>query len=778
MVVKIKAQSREKMHPTEKMHFTFADTIAGYVTRAEASSPAPLSPTPAPTGSKKTFHLKTSDGKEFQVKLTNTTYAELIRNLDEPFQDPGASLESLITPGRYLFAYGIFYPEAGAGEIQNYTFEAKHIVLVGRNANEYRFEAQDWWIRQIRSLAEFYFNAQFPDGNIDYRTYRTNLTLEGQKIESTRQETDTISRMIYGFATAYLLTGEDRYLEAAEKGTEYLREHMRAVDESENIAYWYHAMDVRGGRERKILASQFGDDYDAIPAYEQIYALAGPVQTYRMTGDPRILRDAEMTINLFNKFFLDREKGGYFSHIDPVTFDPRAESLGQDRARKNWNSVGDHAPAYLINLWLATGEDKYADFLVSTADTITEHFQDYEHSPFVQERFHEDWSHDTTWGWQQNRAVVGHNLKIAWNLMRIHHLRPNERFTAMAKKIAEIMPTVGMDRQRAGWYDVMERIRGEGEEWYRYVWHDRKAWWQQEQAILAYLILHGSLKDPEYRRLARESAAFYNAFFPDHDNGGVYFNVLATGVPFLTGTERLKGSHSMSGYHSFELCYLAAVYTNLLIMKQPMDLYFKPRLGAFKDNTLRVQPDILPPGSVRLEAVWINGEPYSDFDPVTMTVKLPSMQARHWLQQRPLWAGDPSLAPTAERELKVRVRLTPTGLLFDAALDIDNGVAQLTLYGNLNDAAEPVFKAQLDKIVAAQPQRVVFRMENLDAMSKESARALGFVCAQLPFKDALDENIYVVGANTQVEEILRSAQVWEELNVIETYDATKLEKSS
>jgi len=27
--------------------------------------------------------------------------------------------------------------------------------------------------------------------------------------------------------------------------------------------------------------------------------------------------------------------------------------------------------------------------------------------------FFDDWSKDQTWGWQQNRAVVGHNLKIA-----------------------------------------------------------------------------------------------------------------------------------------------------------------------------------------------------------------------------------------------------------------------------------------------------------------------------------------------------------------------------
>ena len=152
------------------------------------------------------------------------------------------------------------------------------------------------------------------------------------------------------------MTGEDRFLEVAEKGTEYLRDHMRTVDAAEGIAYWVHGVDTAGGKEKKILASEFGDDYDAIPAYEQIYALAGPTQTFRVTGDPRIQNDIELTHELFNRFFLDRDGEGFFSHIDPITFDPRSESLGVNQARKNWNSVGDHAPAFLINAWLATGE--------------------------------------------------------------------------------------------------------------------------------------------------------------------------------------------------------------------------------------------------------------------------------------------------------------------------------------------------------------------------------------------------------------------------------------
>lgn len=749
--------AKSKVMDPETMHFTFSDTLAGYVTSMDKSTHI--------------FGLKTSDGREFQIKLVDGTYAEIMRNLDEPFQGVGGLLEEVITPGKYLFVYFIAYHEAG-----NFVFEAKRIILMGQKSDEYRFEEPDWWIKQIGSLARFYMNAQFPDGVIDYRNYRTHLTVEGHKIKSTCQETDTISRMVYGFATAYLLTGEDHYLEAAEKGTEYLREHMRVIDENEDIVYWYHGMDVWNGHERKIYASLFGDDYDAIPAYEQIYALAGPIQTYRVTGDPRILRDAQMTINLFNKFFLDREQGGYFSHIDPITFNPRAESLGPDRARKNWNSVGDHAPAYLINLWLATGDQQYLDFLTYTADTIAKHFPDYEHSPFVQERYLEDWSPDTTWGWQQNRAVVGHNLKIAWNLMRIHHAQPNDEYLALAKKIAAITPAVGMDRQRGGWYDVVERLQSNNEEWHRFVWHDRKAWWQQEQAILAYLILSGSLQETEYQRLARESAAFYNAFFPDHDNGGVYFNVMASGIPYLVGTERLKGSHSMSGYHSFELCYLAAVYTNLLITKQPMNFYFKPQPDAFKDNILRVQPDILPPGSVQLEQVWINDEPYDNFDPVAMTITLPDMPVRQLFHSRPSWVGGlgPETAVSSPRELKIRARVIPANLAFDAVLDIVDNVAQLVLTGKLDDTASPVFQAQLDKIIAAQPKRIILRLERLETMSKQAARALSFMNSKL----ALQQEIYVVGANMEVKNTLERAQLWNELSTLETYDKKLIESGS
>ncbi|MGV3518866.1 STAS domain-containing protein [Luteitalea sp.] len=698
----------------DPMHFTFSDLVMGYVTAFEWER-------------KDYFTLTTTDGREFEVKLGDNCYAEIIRNLGEGFISTD-QVQNMLQEGRFCFVYGVFYPEGGVTR-----FEAKHLVFAGRTEDEFVFERQDWWIQQIRQLGDFYVDAEFGDGDIDFRRYRTQLTADGRTTGDYRQETDTVSRLVHGFASAYLLTGKDRYLEAADAGTAYLRDHFRCKDASDDTCYWYHAIDVVGDHERKIFASEFGDDFDAIPAYEQIYALAGPTQTFRVTGDTRIATDIQMTINMFQKYFLDAKLGGYWSHIDPITFDGTAESLDRNRGRKNWNSVGDHAPAYLINAVLATDKPEWKAMLEYCADTITAHFPDYEHSPFVNEKFHADWSHDQTWGWQQNRAVVGHNLKIAWNLSRIRAMVDKPEYRAFATRIAELMPEHGMDKQRGGWYDVVARTMGEGEEWHRFAWHDRKAWWQQEQGILAYLIMFGLDKKPEHLRLARESTAFYNAWFLDHDAGGIYFNVLANGTPYLMGNERLKGSHSMAGYHSFELCYLAAVYTNLLITKQPLDLHFKPRPDA--DRTLRVAPDLLPAGSVRLESVSIDGKPYADFDADALTVQLPA----------------------SDVALRVQVRLVPAEGMEHFGITVSGD--RMTLSGDLDDRAAPYFRVKLANLIAANPKGVTLDMQDLTVLSKAALRALAFERGKL----ATDATCTIEGASEAIRSLIDAEELGEEV---------------
>lgn len=714
------------------LDFTFSDLVAGYVISADPHAGR--------------FTMNTSDGRPFVVRLTPTTTAEMLRNLGDAYIDATTQLPAMLEHGRLLHVYGVFYPgdtEAGT------TFEAKHVLLFGRTADEFRFESPSWWGQQVRRLADFYLDSEFGIGStaFDYRTYRTALTMEGAKAAGGRQETDTISRLVYGLATAYLMSGNRRYLDGAVAGAAYLVEHLCFVDRAEQVAYWYHALELRpDGTQRKIFASESGDDLDAIPCYEQIYALAGITQVFRITGDPALREIIDMTINMFHRYFEDRTRyadgtprRGYYSHIDPVTFDPLSPALDVDghtnRDRKNWNSVGDHIPAYLINLFLATGEQRYADELESLGDQIAEHFPDYESSPFVQEKFFGDWSPDRHYGQQQDRAIVGHNLKIAWNLTRINNLRPKAAYVSLAKRIAELMPCVGMDAQRGGWYDMVERHIGPGERFHRLVWHDRKAWWQQEQGILAYQILDAVFDQPGYAKYARESAAFYNGWMLDTQAGGVYFNVLANGNPFLLGGERSKGSHAMAMYHSAELGYLAAIYSGLESRRQPIDLFFTPRPGAF-GGVLRVAPDLLPPRTVKLMQVWVDGHEHADFDADALTVTLPHS--------------------TDSQE--VRVRLVPAACTFTAdTRDTSGGVARITLAGSLSAQRVGVLRDELEPALDGGATTVVLEAGDLVYLDPEAVRYLALT------KQHRDFRLAVTGAVGQVADELAGSELDQEL---------------
>jgi anti-anti-sigma factor len=247
------------------------------------------------------------------------------------------------------------------------------------------------------------------------------------------------------------------------------------------------------------------------------------------------------------------------------------------------------------------------------------------------------------------------------------------------------------------------------------------------------------LGKPEYLKYARESSAFYNAFFLDHDSGAVYFNVLANGLPYLLGTERNKGSHSMSGYHSFELCYLASVYTNLLITKQPMDFYFKPLPGSLRDGVLHVAPDLLPPGSIEITKVTVDGMPHTEFDAQRLTVVLPKSQKR----------------------VTVKVRLAPTSGQdhFSASVEVDRGTTRLALTGELDHRALPELADELKKVVASAAEEVLVDMSNLRTIDDAALRAMVFAKQKLPS----DVTFRIFGASDTIRDRILTANMAEEV---------------
>ncbi|GAA4672867.1 hypothetical protein Prum_076490 [Phytohabitans rumicis] len=613
------------------------------------------------------FTIACRSGDVVEVFVGPTTTFEVLSNVDGvsrdrtpgPAPDPDGgdpvrdSIRRYVAVDNLVFVRGIHQEHQGRGR-----YDGRIVYLLQSSpGGAYVFEEPTWWLTQISRLADRWLDQLF-DARRDYsledfaKFYRTNLNIVGRPTDDTVQECATLSRLIYGLSSAYLLTGAERYFLAARAAVAYQRQAFRTLSSDGRHCFWAHGRRATADGERLLMASEFPDDAGAIPLYEQIYALAGLGQYYRITGDWEVLADIRRTLNTFRDFYRDDEAarerglpgyGGYFSHLDDVTFRPDSAALGPNQSRKNWNSIGDHLPAYLVNLVLAVeplprGEARSAferlqndaiELLDETVALIVEKFPD-DHSDYVNERFHADWTPDHEYGWQQNRAIVGHNLKIAWNLTRcMFYLQGREqrlhdrgqhaeadqqkqmaaRCLHLARRLADRMAEAAVDPVRGGVFDAVERMPDNGMP-IQFAWGVTKDFWQQEQGILAYLLLYGATRDERYLNLARECMAFWNLFFLDRDRQGIFFRTTESGLPVLQGVYGQKGSHSVAGYHSFELNYLAHLYVRAFV--EPDDqhrrfcLYFRVQ-GDGEQRTINVLPDFMPPNRVEILRVSANG---------------------------------------------------------------------------------------------------------------------------------------------------------------------------
>ena len=440
------------------------------------------------------FTIRTRGGDVVKATISETTYFAALQNLDrldrdripDPAIDPiqkdtsplAEKLKKYVVPGRLIAAEGIYQAHGGRE-----WFDAKAVHVLYSHLNMLMFEHTHWWITQIAAMGDKWLNDLFHDKRnyqIDdfVALYQTNLNILGLPSDDNIQEMATLSRLIYGLSSAYLMTGDIRFYLAAKAGVEFQRDAFRSLSADGRFCFWAYGRRRGKYGTKLIIPSENPDDLGTIPLYEQIYALAGMTQFYRISADWEVLHDIRRTIASFNQFYRDPQDGSYFSHIDYATFSPHSPSLGPNRSRKNWNSIGDHLPAYLINLVLTLDplpigrEDDLREFrdlcikmVETTSSLIADKFLDENADiPYVNERFDANWKPDHSWGWQQNRAVVGHNLKIAWNLTRVANFYRSKGQDAQAEKLMKVanrlgtsIGKVGIDQFRSGCFDAVER---------------------------------------------------------------------------------------------------------------------------------------------------------------------------------------------------------------------------------------------------------------------------------------------------------------------------------
>lgn len=645
------------------------------------------------------FSVRCQSNDIFTAYVTRQTSFQVLSNLDGLSNDrvsnppdfdnsspnPRQLIMKYVNETELVMVQGVFHINGDKTR-----FDARTVFLLASAKDRYLFEETHWWLTQTARLADQWLDSFFGDKRtyaIDdwVALYRTNLNILGLPSDDNVQECAVLSRLIYGLSAAYLIVGDDRYRQAASAAVRFQRDAFRSLSNDYKYCFWaYGRRRGRYGTEL-LIPSQSGDDTGSIPLYEQIYALAGLANYYRISLDWEVLEDIRRTLATFNAFYLDHKRegdgedsvftgaDGYFSHIDYATMRPDRNANPANNLKKNWNSVGDHIPAYLVNLLIALDplppdarEDLHEtrqtaqELLERVTTLILDKFPDKNPAiPYVNERFLANWEPDHGYSWQQNRAIIGHNFKIAWNLTRVANYyealaantgrligqsgmagQQGERYKALAarcmkqaEQLCRAMTELGVDQVRGGCFDAVEREPYTGESKVgpampvEFTWLNTKDFWQQEQAILAYLVLFGHTRDPFYLENARRMEAFWNIAFLDREHRGMYFRVSENGLPIVQGGYEVRGGHSdASGYHCFELNYLAHIYNRAYVAPtndtDPVfSMYFRPDEEC-RLNSLNVLPDFVPPGSVQIEQVIVNGRPRAHADPNYFQIEL------------------------------------------------------------------------------------------------------------------------------------------------------------
>ena len=709
------------------------ETFVGEITKVETHS----------------FSFRLLSGDEVTAFAGTETFYQVLSNLDNlgrdrvesPERKPDESdvmfnLRKYVWPGLMACVQGVALFN---GDTQR--LDARSVTLMHSLPGRFGWEDTHWWLSQVTTMCNQWLDSAFGnkrtftvDDFMEY--YRTNLSILGTDTADNIQECATLSRFLYGLSSAYLLTGIDRFYSAAQAAAKYLYDTFH--DSSHDTTYCFWKFGRRSSPfNQDITASQNKDDAGSLALYEQIYALSGLAQYYRISQDRKVRDYIQRTIAGFQDFYHDTwrdqdtgftGKGGYFSHLDPITRRPDTSTLGNNRMKKNWNSVGDHIPAYMINLLLAIDPlpEKNSNWeklratcwsiLDECVDIILERFPDRNGgaarrddgtlnmdnitNPYVNERFTADWKPDHDWSWQQNRAICGHNLKIAWNLTRCGHyfayrqsILARDRYAVEADKygrrsqdcyqyaefLGRQMANLGVDLARGGLFDAVERKPSNNMP-VEFVWGTTKDFWQQEQAILAYTILHGISGDAQFLELGRYCSAFWNLFFLDRDNQRIRFRTTESGQPVVEGAYGNEAGHAIAGYHSFELSYLAHVYNRCYVDRTSASgddnfvLHFRPNRS---DNisTINVLPDFFRPHQVEIVRVKMNGFEIEDIRPSDFQIPLVDYppEATFSVEFRPLRAGKESRQEIRQKR--------PSDLTFCSQVPVTDAVPKETGVG-------------------------------------------------------------------------------------------------
>lgn len=410
--------------------------------------------------------------------------------------------------------------------------------------------------------------------NREWEPYKKNIIYPGM-----------LARHIYSYASGYMLTGNQEYLEKAKK----LKEYLIGNTWDEKYGGWYSSLNKKD--------SVIDNTKDL---FYQIYAATGLTMYYFATKDSAALDYIEKTHQLLEEKAWDSKYKGYYRTLN------RDWSVKNDD--KSFTPQIAPVSGYLLYLYQTTRKDKYlnkAEDLVNLAlDKMNNNKYHY-----IMENFSRSWEYNYKKKGEDTEINMGHNIEMLWILLRLNDLTGKAEYRQEADKLWETIRKYGYDEENVAWYHRVGLENPSG--------HTSSIpWWIQAYGNMMTLYYHHISGQENLLQLFNKGAKYWNDHFIDDKYGGAFLSVSIDGSIH----KGQKAVRSKTSYHSAEHGFLNYIYSNLWVSKEPVILYYKIQESKKGE---KLYPVPVEDTTVRIDKVEVDGETWNKAGASEQYISLP-----------------------------------------------------------------------------------------------------------------------------------------------------------
>ena len=449
----------------------------------------------------------------------------------------------------------------------------------------------DLAIEHAATTANFYAQAADPQ----YGGFFTYLDRQGKPTQTNKSYV-ALSRDAYGFVRAFMLTGDERYLDSARQALTFLYAH--GWDAAHGG--WFFQGNQQG-------VAQVDPSGSQSPKWSF-------VQDYAMVG---INAMCDATRSALDCGWLDTAN----QSLERL-WDPRPSFLGYyNNASVDFGSVWnkgftptvDGMTTHGLNDYLVTGQAEQRARFLTLADNANDHLVASMKAPGVVFGFPEDY--DSNWVINNGSTFgfIGHVYKTAWCMARAYLVDPQPRYRDAGRQIL-------LQMYQSGGFDRSNGAPNYSFNWNSGVASKDKEYWQLEQAILSGIYNHAIATSDSDRAIELEVADrtldFYVKHLFDAQYGGIFFQTNADGSSVVRTD---KGDQWEGDYHDIELSYYLYVDGNLQLWHRPITLYYRFEAAA-SDRDLVLSPTALRDSRLVIASITHDGTAYPAFDGAARSV--------------------------------------------------------------------------------------------------------------------------------------------------------------